>query len=244
MSVGLAVAVAVASVGFLTGTRGTPQHQGYAGKVESETAKADVRAAPKQVDVALARYAQRFEQHELALRGLAVPPHEVSDDRVVDPAAFDATLAARAAGRAYAGAPPTIPHAVEQHGAPACLACHKDGMQVEGKIARPMSHESYASCTQCHVTRESGLRLAAPLPQSVGDSFVGLASPGHGQRAWATAPPQMPHPSFMRERCASCHGVWAEGLASSHPYRQNCLQCHTPAAEADQLPESMAWGMP
>ena len=50
--------------------------------------------------------------------------------------------------------------------------------------------------------------------------------------------------SLMRERCDSCHGVWAGALRTTHPWRQNCVQCHTPSAARDQHPTTMEGGPP
>ena len=37
----------------------------------------------------------------------------------------------------------------------------------------------------------------------------------------------MPHGTFMRTRCLSCHGEYGyPGLRTDHPRRVNCVQCH------------------
>ena len=58
--------------------------------------------------------------------------------------------AVRLLRRAYAGAPPVIPHPITQNTVGACLQCHEHGMTVGNKQAPGMSHERFASCTQCH----------------------------------------------------------------------------------------------
>lgn len=148
------------------------------------------------------------------------------------------TLALRAQRRAYAGAPPTVPHPVKQRGALACLACHGDGVTIKGVLAPPMSHEPMDNCTQCHVS-SSGPVPGAANPDyemlSTQNLFEGLPEPRDGEAAWIGAPPTMPHSTLMREDCASCHGVnGRQGLRTSHPWRQNCVQCHTPSADLDQ----------
>jgi cytochrome c-type protein NapB len=237
LSVVLAAAATVAMAGFFTGTHGVPIRTGY--HQAAHQPEPSVVTAPRAKAMEQARYADRGAAQQVALHSLGEPPRRLDDAVVLDPAAYTEALSARSAGRAYDGAPPTIPHAVDQHGAPACLACHERGMQVEGKVAKVMSHPVYSSCLQCHTTREASLPSEL-LPHSVAESssFVGLPSPGRGGRAWVGAPPQIPHRTFMRERCASCHGVWATGLASSHPWRQSCTQCHAPSANADQAPRS------
>lgn len=234
----IVAAVTTAVVGFFTGMHGTPEPVGYRAATADQVSSA--RPAPKQRDMESTRYAERRAAQSVALEALGRSARGVNDPVTLDAKAYAADVAKRAAGRAYDGAPPTIPHAVDQAGAPACLACHAEGVTVEGKLARPISHEPYPHCLQCHTTRENGQPGIERLPTMAAEesTFVGLRSPGAGPRAWAGAPPQMPHRSFMRERCASCHGVHSEGVASSHPARQSCTQCHTPSASFDQVPRS------
>jgi cytochrome c-type protein NapB len=164
---------------------------------------------------------------------------------VLDDVSFEGTdkrdvIADRAALRAYDGAPPRIPHPVRQDSAPECLACHEDGLRFRGLLAPAMSHTSLTSCTQCHVVEEAPMPGGQDLPadpRAVGNSFAGLPSPDQGPRAWDIAPPQIPHRTFMRERCESCHGVnGRDAIRSSHPYRQSCEQCHAASAEKDLRP--------
>lgn len=151
-----------------------------------------------------------------------------------------ADLADRAALRAFDGAPPRIPHAVRQDSAAECLACHDEGLQLRGRLATPMSHKVFTSCTQCHVVDEAPMPGGADLPpdpRAVANAFAGLASPEAGPRAWDIAPPQVPHTSWMRERCDSCHGVnGRNALRSSHPDRTSCEQCHAASAETSLRP--------
>ena len=153
-------------------------------------------------------------------------------------------LAARAARRAYDGAPPTIPHPVRQRSAAECLACHDSGALLRGRTASAMSHESLASCTQCHVVEAAPMPSALWLtggPWGVENSFVGKASAESGERAWSVAPPVIPHQTFMRERCESCHGVsGSDPIRTTHPYRQSCPQCHAVSATKDMRPGAFA----
>lgn len=164
---------------------------------------------------------------------------------VQDPVSFEGTskaedLASRASRRAYDGAPPRIPHPARQDSASECLACHEEGLRFRGLLATPMSHTSYTSCTQCHVVTESPVPGGDDLPadpRAVDNSFDGQASPTAGPRAWSVAPPQIPHRTWMRETCDSCHGVNGRAaLRSSHPERENCEQCHTAPATNDLRP--------
>lgn len=138
---------------------------------------------------------------------------------------LEASLAARATRRAYDGAPPTIPHAIEERSAMSCLACHGEGLVINGRVAPKVSHERYAQCTQCHVTMDKPMVEMAASPP-LDSSFVGLRS-SPGDRFLPDAPPTTPHGTFMRGDCASCHGpLGAPGLRTTHPERQSCTQCH------------------
>lgn len=147
-------------------------------------------------------------------------------------------LAARAARRAFDGAPPVVPHPIAQDSSAACLACHGPGLAVKDKVASKISHASYSSCTQCHVPAGGlGLpraesALLAPLAEN---QFVAAHPPLKGTRAWPQAPPTIPHSTLMRSDCLSCHGPRGLfGLRTPHPDRQSCVQCHVPDAGLDQ----------
>jgi len=149
----------------------------------------------------------------------------------------------RASRRAFNGAPPVIPHAIENTADAACHACHGQGLKIGDRVANPMSHRFLANCTQCH---------APPPPKPFSDqpfgdnAFVGLPAPLQGERAYPGAPPTIPHSTWMRERCLACHGNaagWA-GLESTHPWRINCTQCHAPSATLEQAVAGPAQFLP
>lgn len=147
----------------------------------------------------------------------------------------EAVNAQRAQRRAFNGAPPVVPHAIDQQSAASCLVCHVEGLRVGQVVAPRMSHQTYANCTQCHV--ESINRALPPTtgPRAAANLFKGLSAPGPGERAWPGAPPTIPHTTWMRENCNSCHGTLADkGLMTSHPWRGSCMQCHAPSAEMNQ----------
>lgn len=140
----------------------------------------------------------------------------------------------RAALRAFEGAPPVIPHATAGLNIQTCRACHAQGLRAGDKVARMASHAYLTNCTQCHV------EAAGEGPSgvwTVENVFAGLRSSGYGgTRAWAGAPPVIPHTTFMRTNCISCHGEHGyDGWRPDHLSRTNCVQCHAPAAELDQL---------
>jgi nitrate reductase (cytochrome), electron transfer subunit len=140
----------------------------------------------------------------------------------------------RAGLRAYEGAPPVIPHATAALNIQTCRACHAHGLRAGDKVARMVSHTYLANCTQCHVEAASEGPSGVWTVENV---FAGLRSSGYGgTRAWAGAPPVIPHTTFMRTNCISCHGEHGyDGWRPDHLSRTNCVQCHTPAAEFDQL---------
>lgn len=158
----------------------------------------------------------------------------------IEPRAEDkqASSKLRAARRAYNGAPPIIPHPIENTNDAACYACHSNGVKLAGLRASVMSHAFLANCVQCHAPM-------APAPfreidATVETTFVGLPAPQEGQRAYPGAPPTIPHSRWMRENCKACHGGtqgWA-GMESTHPWRTNCVQCHAPSATLDQMPDA------
>lgn len=144
-----------------------------------------------------------------------------------------AALAKRRENRAFNGAPPTVPHPIDQMSAQACLACHGDGWQASGLRASRMSHPFLAECTQCHVESQPTHQTASLFRQS---NFVGIPAPTQGSRAYPGAPPQIPHTTWMRDDCQSCHGPSGLlGLRATHPWRQACQQCHLPTSTSEQI---------
>lgn len=144
-------------------------------------------------------------------------------------------LADRARNRAYDGAPPTIPHGSKGMATAACLACHGDGIRVGDRIATKLSHPPFTNCTQCHV--DAAPPELQPFADTPGESaFVGAYRAGPGSRAGPGAPPTIPHTTWMRSDCTSCHGlVTRPGLRTTHPWLRNCTQCHAPSAALDQV---------
>jgi len=174
-------------------------------------------------------------------------PHLVPERRANPKAVADKlasrvrSMEHRASLRAYEGAPPVIPHAIADLNIQSCRECHAQGLHAGDKTAKMVSHTFLTNCTQCHV-EASG----QPLDDTPGfpNSFRGFRSSGYGgTRAWAGAPPVMPHTTFMRTNCVSCHGEHGyDGWRPDHLSRTNCVQCHAPAAEFDQLAPS--FGIP
>ncbi|MHC4218584.1 MAG: nitrate reductase cytochrome c-type subunit [Planctomycetota bacterium] len=149
----------------------------------------------------------------------------------IPPARIEA-LSIRSELRAFDGAPPVIPHEIEQIASTDCLRCHGDGPAADDKGAPKVPHVFLASCTQCHVEQESEWFFEVELAPS---TFVGRPAPEGGVRAFTGAPPVMPHTTLMRSNCLSCHGPFGLApLRSSHPERQSCRQCHAAPADLNQ----------
>ena len=159
-----------------------------------------------------------------------------------------ASLTDRAARRAYDGAPPAVPHPIDQLASDHCLACHGEGLRSESLRAGKMPHPFYASCTQCHVEQNASYAEASATYEN---AFVGRAVPADDRNVAAKAsraasytawmrealqnrdpavdwvPPVVPHAIWMREDCLSCHGrTAAPGMECSHPWLVNCMRCH------------------
>lgn len=150
------------------------------------------------------------------------------------------SLLTRASRRAFNGAPPVIPHSVENTSDSACYACHGQGLRIGEQVANRMSHEFLANCLQCHAPPPP--KPFADVDAEVDNRFAGLPTPLAGERAFAGAPPTIPHSTWMREQCLACHGNeagWA-GLQTTHPWRSRCLQCHAPSAELEQAVSAQA----
>lgn len=140
------------------------------------------------------------------------------------------TLAVFYARRAYPGAPPIIPHAVDdgQTSDRACLACHADGGWAPPFEAfSPVTpHPEQTSCRQCHVPAPTRRTFQATNWQTVRPPALrGGAMPG--------SPPPIPHGLQLRENCLACHaGPGAvDEIRTSHPDRVSCRQCHALGAQ-------------
>lgn len=136
--------------------------------------------------------------------------------------------------RAYPGAPPFIPHDLTEAsdqmalGAAQCNACHGAGGYVAqlDAYAPVTPHPDYLHCRQCHVAQ------VADAPQPLARStWQRPAPPPLGQSAMPGGPPRIPHTLQLRENCVACHGGPAAlaPVATDHPERANCRQCHVPA---------------
>lgn len=238
--------IALAAVGYFVGiSDGVPQEDSEPMAVAMRTSSAanesDAAVLPATTyDQMRRRESGPTSSWSPKLTQIPQPNYEVTEDFKPSEAEKQQSTLVRASRRAFNGAPPIIPHAVERTDDAACYACHGQGMRIEDRVANRMSHGFLANCMQCH---------APPPPQPFADeekegetnaivenSFVGMPAPLQGERAFPGAPPTIPHSTWMRGQCLACHSRqvgWA-GLESTHPWRQNCQQCHAPSAVLDQ----------
>ena len=135
-------------------------------------------------------------------------------------------LSERDLNRAFEGAPPVIPHGVDDLGRENCMACHADGSAVSPTSGRPAPvtpHPTRMNCVQCHVQRLASdvftVSAFEPLRQNVGARPV-LSQP--------LAPPYIPHRMQDREDCVGCHlnVTVPAAIRPEHGMRTNCTQCH------------------
>jgi cytochrome c-type protein NapB len=232
--VALAIVLGVSVVGYFFGLTKEAPARPQQWSREAAAAPGDVPAAVTYREMNARRRGPNanWQNHLDKIKGLSptlLEPVQQTEGQKAE------ALALRASRRAYDGAPPVVPHPITQDTASSCLACHQDGLRVGDRIAPKISHRAYTNCTQCHV--ESDNKAFAAGPPLTDNTFIGVASPAKGERAWQGAPPTIPHSTLMRSDCMSCHGVnGLAGIRSTHPWRQSCTQCHSAGAELDQQP--------
>lgn len=229
----LAAVIALAFVGFFVGIRqGTPSPTFEPRHIIVPEEFADALPA-----MSYAEFDRRKHGPNAGWKSSFIQLQQPETDLLADPGRREenrqAFFAARADRRAFDGAPPVVPHPVDQMTSASCVACHSEGTFIgRGVRATVMSHEFMPNCTQCHV-EQLQLDLGSYVFRQ--NIFDGLES-GQGRRAWDGAPPTVPHSVFMRENCLSCHGVSGPSpIRTTHPWQTNCLQCHAPSAVSDQF---------
>ena len=231
----LAIVVAVSLAGLVYGFRESPEPV-LPPAQQTNVDFGEALPAPSYAGVAALRAAA-----EVAPLADQIEPFERSEVAEIDSAALEQARTTLGERRAFDGAPPVIPHPVQEDSTD-CVACHADGLQGASFRAPQISHTIYASCTQCHVSADPNLPVVSEQILAA-NSFSGLAAgPDRGAVTappWPTAPPVIPHSTMMRQRCASCHGEGGfPALRTPHPERVSCTQCHVPSADLD-LREAM-----
>ncbi len=145
-------------------------------------------------------------------------------------ATHERSLATYYKNRAFPGAPPSIPHEIQQDGTigeNSCLKCHENGGFVDKYNAySPVTpHPEMVNCRQCHVEQKTTGNFKENYFAKNNPPKVGV------NNALITSPPMIPHQIQMRENCLSCHaGPSApKEIRVTHPERVNCRQCHVPS---------------
>lgn len=242
----LVVVVTVSLVGFFTGTSTSaptvvtvtsqPRERGEDEKVAPARSYREMRTSPP------GPVGDAWPKP--AVTPTPSPPLKLTQETI------DEALRRRQSRRAYDGAPPTIPHHIRQAAVAECMACHGEGLRLGKVQAGLIPHDDFTNCTQCHVPDMESLgsfpgsdlppgskNALPPDPRATGNSFDGTFPAKRGDRAWAIAPPVIPHGTFMRQTCMSCHGpTGSDPMRSTHPERQSCTQCHAPSAALDLRP--------
>ena len=228
--IALVVAVSLGLIGFVTGLSQAKQARVQAPWSGTPSGPQIVPTAPRYAELPAAQLGPNAEWRNDLDKLPREAPDLFASFEAPDLEAKRAGLAARASRRAYAGAPPVVPHQVSARSAASCLVCHEKGQRVGDRVASPMPHELYVNCLQCHAPppppplsgTESGLPPSA---------FRGHPEPLRGDRAGVGSPPVIPHQTKMRENCLACHGPQSNtpALRTTHAWRVNCRQCHAAA---------------
>jgi cytochrome c-type protein NapB len=224
-SIVLGLSLGVSIVGFFTGTA-PPAERATSPTVQTEAPPHTPE--PGQAEEA-SSYLDRRRPTDLQWSRLSDVLARIgkTDSPVLDKAQ---ALEQRRSRRAYSGAPPRIPHGIDQGEDGACLACHREGMQIGSETASTIPHAELRLCTQCHVPTQDlipgGDALEPGLHGRV-NTFEGLEEPENGPQSQGVDSPPVPHTSWMRENCSSCHGpLGSKPLQTLHPERKSCTQCH------------------
>lgn len=215
----------------------TPRPQTPNSKLETATSSAPV--APRYRDLARRTLQPNHGWHSQTA-DLARPPQPQDGPRTATLQTIAAWTTKRTARRAFDGAPPTVPHPVDQQHSSSCLSCHGQPTRIASIDVPQLSHPPYTNCLQCHAPSGGpSSRWATPPPvlatPALDNGFTGRTVVNTSTRAYPGAPPTVPHATWMRQNCLSCHGPGGSStIKTSHPTRQNCVQCH--ALDASQNP--------
>ncbi|MFA6288754.1 MAG: hypothetical protein WC661_15330 [Opitutaceae bacterium] len=213
-------------------------------KSEISVAPSGAAEAPRYADL---RDRTRQINHNWHSNVATLPAPPVFVDGTPAPSADElaALRLRRDSRRAYVGAPPVVPHPIDQQQSTSCLACHGQPTRIGTLSVPQISHPRYTNCIQCHAPKQGpGPDLATPPPALatpvLANTFDGLPPPAGGTRAYAGAPPTLPHTTAMRQNCVSCHGPGgSSAIKTPHPQRQNCVQCHALDATRETLPPAI-----
>jgi len=247
------VALTIGLSGFFMGMRETSRSS--AELRNAWDVEATSRADPTEEIETAATVVAYSELHEGSLRAnrdwtnnlsnLETPAPDVAQFALLSEEEQVRVRLQRNSRRQYDGAPPISPHPLDQMSATTCLQCHGQPTVISGVTVPQMSHRLQQNCLQCHVSSAGPTSTwrTRPVSLAAGNGFTGKAQPGYGSRAYVGAPPVMPHTTWMRQSCISCHGPGGtSAFRTPHADRQNCLQCHAVNASLDQAPSLARFG--
>jgi nitrate reductase (cytochrome), electron transfer subunit len=226
----LAVGVSGFFVGLRQASRFVPVPTPPAPPFVADSKPGSIQVAPRYSDIRETQI-QPNARWTSDLRSLQPPAGKAADWDRVEERSTDWL-----SRRAFDGAPPVVPHSIDQKNPMSCLACHEKPTQVGTRIAPAVSHPHYANCLQCHASsRGTGIPGERGASVASLSSFVGAFPLGEAARALEGAPPTIPHAVTHRESCLSCHGPQGNApIRTTHPERTSCLQCHAPDSKLDQ----------
>lgn len=225
--IALVVALTLGLIGFVTGLSQPKLARAHEASAPSAEGPAGVPTAPRYAELHETNLGPNAEWTN-GLEKIPALSHDLFAERKVPGLrAKQEGLKARATRRAYAGAPPTVPHQVSARSAASCLSCHEKGRRIGDRVASPMPHALLVNCLQCHAPPPPDA-LSKSVPGTAQSLFEGQAEPLAGSRAGVGSPPVIPHTTRMRENCVACHGPQGStpALQTTHPWRVNCRQCH------------------
>jgi 5-methylcytosine-specific restriction endonuclease McrA len=135
------------------------------------------------------------------------------------------SLADRALNRAFKGAPPVIPHRVNQQDPAGCMSCHDEGKILGDHVAAIIPHNFRPNCTQCHV--ESRYGSVPTLPEVAEAAVV----PVLGIKAdFVVQPLNFSHKRHAQADveldCKDCHKKVYDTPYATFPKWTVCKQCH------------------
>ena len=144
---------------------------------------------------------------------------------------IETTLPEKGVVESYVGAPPAIPHSTTW--TKNCQDCHSSNMK-NGPVT---SHPDRGNCTQCHVSiavMESRQFLELDPAAFLVEWTSPVTLQKQGRRNPSLKPTVIPHEIQGYEDCLMCHSPEdTMGLATTHPERKNCIQCHVTEATTE-----------
>ena len=214
------IIVGIVSVsGFFMGLRQSTRGEGETSpwlsvQESTQQEKANYPEAPLYKDIPSAEWkANKDWKNELSK--LPKEPIDRSPREALDKEALAHILIARINRRAYDGAPPTIPHAINYRDVRSCSVCHSQdsNVLVAGQRAPAMSHPYLANCTQCHAPSE-GLAFAVRS----GTTGLVVENAFHGTKRSGKR-----HPGLPRSASHGAASCLDEGKIACHAMDRGCL---------------------